>query len=292
MKETALRFGSERHLVGVLAEPEGGAPADRPALLLFNQGFGQRVGPHRINVELARHLAACGFASLRFDLSGLGDSGPRAFPPNEAERAVADVVDAMDLLHRRRGIERFALLGMCSGVDVGHASALADPRIVAAAFMDGYAYKTLGYHLWKLGQRLRRNSSWLPLLRGVRRLAARLRRQRAASGAGGAGGEGFFERRYPTREQFRDDVAALRGRGVRLFFIFSHGWWYFNHLGQFAEMLGERRLPQGIEVEYWTTADHMLTAVRERERLVRRITQWLFACVPARQPDSRREDAA
>jgi hypothetical protein len=41
---------------------------------MFNMGANHRIGPRRINVKLARVLAARGVSSLRFDLGGVGDS--------------------------------------------------------------------------------------------------------------------------------------------------------------------------------------------------------------------------
>lgn len=274
MKERGIRFGSEGNLVGILAEPDELATPDRPALLLYNVGFGHRVGPHRLNVELARELAARGFVSLRLDLSGLGDSDPRASPGSSLDLGAQDLDDAMAWLSRRRGIDRFALVAMCSGVDVGHAVAKRDPRIVAAAFLDGYAYPTAGYRLRNaLGYLRRPRASLHRLLRALR--------GRAPAGSATTGG-GFFDRFYPSQETFRGDVAAMSGRGTRLLYLFSYRWWFFGYRGQFAAMLGIRRLPPGMELEYWTDADHMFTAVSVRRRLVLRLTGWLSSAFPTR----------
>ena len=54
---------------------------------------------------------------------------------------------ALDYLEQKKGHKRFALIGLCSGVDSAHAVTVADPRVVGAAFIDGYTYRTLGYHL-------------------------------------------------------------------------------------------------------------------------------------------------
>ncbi|HHO68021.1 MAG TPA: alpha/beta hydrolase, partial [Gammaproteobacteria bacterium] len=74
MKERVVTFGPERNLVGVLTQPDQVRP-DLPVLVFLNAGLLHRVGPYRMHVDLARQLAARGYASLRFDLSGRGDSG-------------------------------------------------------------------------------------------------------------------------------------------------------------------------------------------------------------------------
>ncbi|NND69017.1 MAG: hydrolase 1, exosortase A system-associated, partial [Halioglobus sp.] len=66
-----------------------------------------RVGSHRQFTLLARHLAAQGFTSLRFDYSGMGDSeGVRARFDNVRE----DVEAALDaLLAAAPGVRRVVL---------------------------------------------------------------------------------------------------------------------------------------------------------------------------------------
>jgi alpha-beta hydrolase superfamily lysophospholipase len=113
--EQAVRFGSDRHLFGVLTASNHNAT--RPAILMFNAGSVHHVGPNRIYVALARHLSAAGFDCLRFDLESLGDSVLRA-PGREnypyPHTATADAGAALEFL-KSRGYERIIALGLCSG---------------------------------------------------------------------------------------------------------------------------------------------------------------------------------
>jgi len=113
--ESAIQFGSDNHLFGILTR--AGSNAGRPAILMFNAGSVHHVGPNRISVTLARHLAAAGFDSLRFDLESLGDSVLRE-PGREnypyPHTATSDAGAALDLL-KSRGYERIIALGLCSG---------------------------------------------------------------------------------------------------------------------------------------------------------------------------------
>ena len=75
MAEQTLILGVERHLVATLtAATPSGAGSPRCVAVLTNSGVIPRSGPHRMNVHLARRFAEMGIPSIRFDMSGLGDS--------------------------------------------------------------------------------------------------------------------------------------------------------------------------------------------------------------------------
>ena len=87
MTEEVCRFGDRKSLVGIVTLPERPDHGqDLPAIILLNAGLAHRVGPQRLYVKMARHMASQGFAVLRFDFSGIGDSEPRTdrlhFPEN------------------------------------------------------------------------------------------------------------------------------------------------------------------------------------------------------------------
>jgi alpha-beta hydrolase superfamily lysophospholipase len=72
-------------------------PAPGPAAAFINVSNGHHVGPNRMWVDLARRWAGHGIRSVRFDLSGLGDSPVRT-PEQEqfvarAPEAFSDVAD-------------------------------------------------------------------------------------------------------------------------------------------------------------------------------------------------------
>jgi hypothetical protein len=73
VREEALSFGDGGRLFGILSEPGRGA---RTAVIFLNADANHRVGPNRLYVSLARDLAARGYPAFRFDVGGLGDSGP------------------------------------------------------------------------------------------------------------------------------------------------------------------------------------------------------------------------
>jgi len=74
LREEAITFAcAGDSLVGVLATPEPASQAD-VAVLIVVGGPQVRAGSHRQFTLLARHLAAAGYAALRFDVRGMGDS--------------------------------------------------------------------------------------------------------------------------------------------------------------------------------------------------------------------------
>ena len=128
IEEQACRFGADGHLFGILTRAT--PPGDRPAILMLNAGAIHHVGPNRLYVNLARQLGARGFACLRMDIEGLGDSVLRhegrenhPYPLN----AVEDVDAAIEFL-KQRGYTRFVTLGLCSGSHTAFHSALQLPH--------------------------------------------------------------------------------------------------------------------------------------------------------------------
>ena len=114
-REWPLLLGPHK-LFGVWCAPSGETRAT--LLVLLNSGVDHHVGPGRLHVKLARALAAEGFASVRLDIGGVGDSAPpgdadlnRAFPPD----AVDELLEVLPELARRCGCRRIALGGICAG---------------------------------------------------------------------------------------------------------------------------------------------------------------------------------
>lgn len=112
VQESVLNFSiASTPSLGVLAEPID--PAADIAVLILVGGPQYRVGAHRHFVLLARHLAAAGFACLRFDHRGLGD----CVAPLRTFEALDDDIDAaiQALLQARPALKGVVLWGLCDG---------------------------------------------------------------------------------------------------------------------------------------------------------------------------------
>lgn len=73
-----------------------------------------RFGVRRLPVLAARTLAADGFAALRFDLRGHGESDGKPALPNREDPYGEDTVAAIRHMRAHHGQTRFVLVGYCS----------------------------------------------------------------------------------------------------------------------------------------------------------------------------------
>ncbi len=139
MNERALLIGRSGSLVGVVTDPASAPSGDnKPAVVFLNAGMLHRVGPNRIYVNLARQVAGAGFTALRFDLSGIGDSLARRDGMPFRESALIETREVMSYLQSKRNIDRFILLGICSGADAAFEVACRDQRVAGAVLINGY----------------------------------------------------------------------------------------------------------------------------------------------------------
>ena len=72
--EEAVCLGEGGAMAGVLGRPEHGSTDALPTVLFLTTASHHRIGPNRLWVRLGRALSALGLQTLRFDLTGVGDS--------------------------------------------------------------------------------------------------------------------------------------------------------------------------------------------------------------------------
>ncbi len=150
-REEAFMFGPSGQLLGILCEPEERHEArTSDAVIFLNVGSNHRVGASRMYVKMARTLAGRGITSLRFDVSGVGDSVSPLGIENRpyAKEAVLDARAAMDVLKAQREAQRFFLVGLCSGAYLAFRTAHVDERVVGQILIN-----TQTFH-WKEGDTL------------------------------------------------------------------------------------------------------------------------------------------
>ena len=272
-----MTIGPGGRLVATLTLPQGATTAGgAPTALLTNSGVISRVGPHRMNVRIARWLATRGMASIRFDLSGLGDSRRAPGTRPQLEQWAADTVAIMDWAAQHLGSSAFFMVGLCSGAEVAFRSALADPRMRGVLLWDMYAYPTPKSNRRALAFRLRRAGP-----AGIaRRLLARAGRLlgMAAPPAGDVRQLAVLEpHRRPPIEKHAADLQSLIERGTRVVVMFCGGEpvWY-NYPGQFDDAMA--RFPvvvRQVGCECLMGSNHLFTQRASRDAFMASLQRWL-----------------
>ena len=263
MQEQAFRFGRARHLVGVAGLPAS-PEQDVVGVIVLNAGLVHRIGPFRLHVEMTRRLNAQGYPTLRFDLSTIGDSASSGESQTRKQQICADVADAMQLLGEQAACKRFVLIGLCSGSQSAHMVACSDAKVAGAVFLDGYAYRTLGYRL----------RYYVPRLLDARRWMRVFSRNRKANQGGSS--EPTFTVAPLPQTVVRADFAGMLDRGIKLCLIYSGGIsQYFNHARQFRECFGRVMAHPDVSTSFLKEADHTYILTGDRNRLLDGIERWL-----------------
>ena len=288
VREETTRFGPG--LFGIITEPATRDPRT-PGIVIMNTGGDHHVGPHRMYAPLVRTWATMGFTTLRFDISGLGESPAR---PGESEAvaypqdALEDLRAAVAHLGATRGIDRFVIMGVCSGAYYSvHAAAAGIPMIGNIA-VNPPLYWRPGHPLaddpyWtqhetkRVGRALLSPTKWVRLLSGkvdfratLSVLADQVYRvgKRAASEIA----------RTPRREEGNtgDNILMLFPNQVDTLLTFSG-----DDMGlQYLERQNDRELQKllsrpNFELEIVAGADHTFMPVQWQDRLTELLTAHL-----------------
>ena len=107
--------------------------AGGPIAIMVNTGRSRHTGDARFYVTLARDLARHGVASLRMDISGLGDSDS---DPRVGETILHDVGSCRDVSAAidevmTMGWTAASIIGVCSGAFLAFQTALSDSRVIS-----------------------------------------------------------------------------------------------------------------------------------------------------------------
>lgn len=147
--EEPICFGAKNAVFGVLCRPMGVA-VQAVAALMVHEGSSHAIGDGRAYVTLARELARAGHVSLRFDLTGMGDSpahGNSRNPHYDPER-IAECVAGLDVLEQA-GCGQVVALGLCSGAYMALEASLVDERIVGSVLINLQKFN------WRYGDDIR-----------------------------------------------------------------------------------------------------------------------------------------
>jgi len=87
---------------------------EKPGVIFVHAANGNRLGPHRMFVELARQFNRLGHPTLRFDFSGCGDSTGSP-SKDHAGNEVLDLLSAVDFFLKKTPSKTIFLLGISRG---------------------------------------------------------------------------------------------------------------------------------------------------------------------------------
>jgi dienelactone hydrolase len=262
-EERGVWFGPRGRRFGVLTLPKGAKPDH--ACLLVSSVFSYRIGPNRSNVFLARRLASMGIASLRVDVTGVGDSRehiarPPAHPYDEA--AVGDAVHAIDHL-RSMGFARLSAAGICAGAFVcwraaERAGGALNLILVNIGRFDPAPYTREHHTEWRAGTPA---SAMKPGPDAPIGAKARWFLRRAAKAA--LLGKTIALASAPSRLRPTGLPARLFDigrRGGRVFLVFSHGDMALNHYKRWTSYHHARlTIQETVGVRVIAGPDHSFT---------------------------------
>lgn len=231
--ETPTSFGPNGGLFGMLCQPE--AEESDIAMIFCGAGYNPHYGVGRSTVNVARHLAKAGIASLRIDFAGQGDSmgppGRETKVTSPFEPRLEDIQAAIDRMEML-GYRRFAVQGICSGAFHAFHAALAEPRIGMLVLVnmpifqeadasDSKIVMRSGLPWFYYLDRLLHRNSWMRLFSGQTNYAAILLAQVSRLRAKAGQLRQITKREPPTASFARAAVAQLSQRGVETVFLFG-----------------------------------------------------------------------
>ncbi len=107
-----------RQVFAIASVPVAGGGHGQPPIVFLNSGADDHIGPGRLYVKLARALARVGYASVRIDLAGLGDSAVAGVEDENAPfpgSALDDVAAVFAAVRTHFDAPALRVVGLCSG---------------------------------------------------------------------------------------------------------------------------------------------------------------------------------
>jgi pimeloyl-ACP methyl ester carboxylesterase len=283
MREQAVLFGRTKSLIGIITEPKSDLRNSRfPAIILLNAGLLHRIGPNRLYVKIARQMASAGFIVLRFDFSGIGDSSAREDDLPFERSTISETQEAMRYLSSLKDVERFILIGVCSGAKVAFKAAYCDPRVVGTIGINGSYYDSeiledLNQHIKSSIQgryyckNLLDRRSWWRVFTGksdlrsiIRFLLMKIRNL------------GSRKENMPVKTDPLTEWNSLAERGVDMFLVNSEGSVALDTFRLLpANRLRGLEASGKLQIEVLEHTDHVFTLLWSQNTLVNMIEQWI-----------------
>jgi alpha-beta hydrolase superfamily lysophospholipase len=291
--EQPVVLRSDPLLFGIVTDPAQGE-VRRRGVILLNSGGDHHIGPRRFHVSLARDWAKRGFVVMRMDLSGLGDSAAQPGKPrNELFPSVAvdDIRVAVDYMRNQLGLREITLAGMCSGASHAVRAGMEGVRVdrvlainpLIFFWQDGHDVNDV--QSWEVVKKPKAYLSQIRSLRAWRRLlfgdvsiwrvaqiylhSAMLAVHTQLRNLG----RGLH---IPLKNDLGQELKSLKGRGIRVVFVFSRGDAGMRLL-QLESGLSAKELDKRYRIRIIDGADHEFTRSAARAALGQALSQELIA---------------
>jgi len=267
MNEQLHTYGIERNLTGI-ATIQDNINRQSPAIILLNAGVIHKVGPFDFNISFARKLSSEDYLVFRFDISGLGDSDKIKDGTTYNEVVMNDLKQTMTFIEEKYDVNKFVVIGLCTGADHAHKIACQDSRVVGNVWLDGYGYPTTKYKLIR----------YAPVFLNPKRFVNALKKYFSTSNKDVLSTKGVddYVWELPSKDQYINDMKLLYERDVKCLYIYSGGVTsYFNYRQQFEDSFKGCHFLKNIEVTYYPEFDHTFILLKDRMRMIKRVSEWL-----------------
>lgn len=267
-------FGEKQNLVGIFSEPESIQRVEgKPLILILNSGLVHRPGPLRMNKEFSLYLAEQGFSSFRFDLSGVGDSEkPVSNNQTFKDRNLSDVGEALELIKQKISPAKIIVMGLCTGADLAHRSAVAYAEITGSILLDGYGYPTKNFYIKR----------YLPILVNPKRLFNLFIRIMskiifiAKNNNSSEQGADAYYWELPKKQDYINEMQLQYKKGNKHLYIYTSGVRaYYNYKQQFFDTFKRFDFCSSVEVEYFAYSDHIYILLEQRKQLFDCVLNWI-----------------
>lgn len=264
--EQPIDVDPDSGLFGVLTRPQRNLK--ETGFIFINSGLLHRVGPFRLYVDLAREIARAGYASIRLDQSGKGDSD--AIPGvSVADATIANVTAAARLLKEKTGANKYVIGGLCSGADDALQAGLEMDNLIGLFMFDGYAPRTARFYVHRYGPKLFSVRSW------------RNRPQRTSNGQQQPGDDIGNLRNWGTSAEMMQRYRSLLDRGIHINAIFS-GWAgnCYEYSSQLTATIGHSQAVSLVSEQHYADATHLFPVSAHRQQAVKDFCAWAERCFP------------
>ncbi len=272
MKESIIQIEENSNQVGIITFPQSEQKIEDYAIVFINAGLINRIGPNGIYVKLARILGNYGFMSVRWDFSHNQSLGPGVHDYTYKETQVSDTRKVLDLINKKTGIDKYILVGLCSGADNAFWTALKDDRVkklycINGSFINSNDFNLLYPSLEKsIAQRYYRKNllsinKWIKTVRNRRVNSKKLmdKLKEATSKIN------FKEADLHLLDK---NLSELKNKNVFIDFIYSEGsLGYELYLNYLKPVLGKVQ----YSFKLFKNTDHIFTPVSSQNKLIKYI---------------------